>query len=166
MSDVSGLQSQIQELRAAVSSLARKAAEPASPVVRRTFTESSSSASSGPGFTLVDQEVLAESGSYSGSSGDWATTELYASVSETATYAYVRFRGVCVQESEAIAIRVRSDDMAGEREPLSIAPIETTADTCSNDNAEWIPLSDSQTFEFQPTWAMAPTWSIVLLGYA
>lgn len=166
MSDVSGLQSQIVELRAAVSSLARKTAEPATSVVRKVSYSSSTSLEAGPGFTLIDEEVLVDSAGYGGASGAWATLDIASLVSERAKYAYVRFRGVCVQDSEAVTLRVRAEDGAGERTPLEVVPQDSAADTCSDDNAEWVPLSDSRSFDYQPTWAEAPVWSLVLLGYA
>jgi hypothetical protein len=162
------LRPQITELQAAISSLARKSQPLQSNVVRRSTTNVTNvaQAASGPGVTLIDSELLAESATYGGSSGDWNSLDVSSFVGSSATYAYVRFRGVCIQITEAITLKTRAESGADERTPVDNVPMGSIGDTCSNDNSEWIPLAADKTFEYQPTYAMAPTWSLVLLGYA
>jgi hypothetical protein len=164
---VPNTEDQINELRSAVTSLARRFEQPAQTLVRRTTNNVTNvTQASGPGFTLIDEVPLADSGSYSGVSGDWNTLDVSGDVSSSATMAYVRFRGVCIQNTEAITLKARAESGANEKTPIENVPMGNVGDTCSNDNAEWIPLSSSKTFDYQPTYAVAPAWSVTLLGYA
>lgn len=161
------MEERFRQMESVVASLARKTSIPFSPTVRRTTNNVTNvvESSSGPGFSLVDEGLLVDHTTYAGASGDWNTLGVSSLVGPSATMAYVRFRGVCSQDTESIQLKVRASSTANERTPLYIEEIETIEDTCSNDNAEWIPLSSSRTFDYQPTWTVAPRWSLVLLGY-
>lgn len=153
------------EMMAALQSLARRTATSTTNITRVT---NSTTVNQTTGFVRFDPDDEVELAADTGTGGSGTLDLTPYGVPISATKAYVRFSGIYVDagssSSAEIVIEVRPGTSGAFTTPINI-PYDSNYDDVSNQNSEWVNLSNGA-FDYQVTCSGANSeWSITLLGY-